>query len=222
MQFAVFLLILISNAEAVQDLSGKVFVFGSKTSTANARLTSMKKNFTALTVCHRSFTDIRRDHALFSMATDASANEFLVYYSFPTDSIQAHVRTEIAGFGGLAYKQNMWHSICTTWDSSSGIVQMWFNGRPQAKKFLSPQLTKTRYPVIILGQDQDSHGGGFDAKQSFEGIMTDVHVWDYVLPSCEIQNYMAKLSFPPGNMIDWAALDFNKNGLVWVHDKQVC
>lgn len=219
MLFAVCLVILSSNVAAIQDMTGKIFTFAKKTSTANVR-TSVKGNFTALTVCHRSFTDIRRDHALFSMSSIDSPNEFLVYYSFPTDSIQVHVRTEIAGFGGLYYKQSAWHSICSTWDPSSGLVQMWFNGRPLTKKFLNPTLLKTVYCVIVLGQDQDSFGGDFDAKQSFEGMMTDVNVWDYVLPSCEIQKYMSELSHVPGNMVNWAALDFNKNGLVWVHDKE--
>lgn len=34
---------------------------------------------------------------------------------------------------------------------------------------------------VILGQDQDSFGGGFEAVQSFVGEISDVNMWDYVL-----------------------------------------
>ena len=34
----------------------------------------------------------------------------------------------------------------------------------------------------MLGQDQDSPGGGFQTSQSFQGMLSNVNVWDDVLP----------------------------------------
>ena len=34
---------------------------------------------------------------------------------------------------------------------------------------------------MVLGQDQDSFGGGFEPHQSFVGEMRDVTLWDHVL-----------------------------------------
>ena len=31
--------------------------------------------------------------------------------------------------------------------------------------------------ILILGQEQDIPGGGFDAKQSFSGHLTQVNFW---------------------------------------------
>ena len=57
-------------------------------------------------------------------------------------------------------------------------------------------------------QEQDSHGGRFDIEQSFVGMITDVHMWDYTLSACEIYNYMDYLKFTPGNVLNWSALEF--------------
>lgn len=57
-----------------------------------------------------------------------------------------------AEYAGLDYKMNMWHSICTTWDSTSGIVQIWFNGWPSIRKYsVTGQIQSSSF-VIILGQ----------------------------------------------------------------------
>ena len=39
----------------------------------------------------------------------------------------------------------------------------------------------------VIGQDQDSVGGGFDAYQAFVGEVSEVHVWNRVLSSAEIK-----------------------------------
>ena len=37
--------------------------------------------------------------------------------------------------------------------------------------------------VLVLGQEQDSVGGSFDANQSFIGEMAGVNMWDHVIKS---------------------------------------
>uniref|UniRef100_A0A8C6SSU9 Pentraxin family member n=1 Tax=Neogobius melanostomus TaxID=47308 RepID=A0A8C6SSU9_9GOBI len=221
MQFVVCLIILISNAAAIEDLSGKMFVFPQQTNTAHVKLTPSKTSFTVITVCHRSFTDLKREHVLFSMAIPSNTNEFAIIYKFATNEMQPHMKRDKTSYGGLNYKINTWHSICTTWDSTSGLVQLWFNGQQLIKKYVNPDSTPPGTPIIVLGQEQDSHGGGFDINQSFVGMMTDVHMWDYVVSSCEIQKYMSELSFTPGNVLNWAALDFLIRDRVLIENKQL-
>ena len=69
-------------------------------------------------------------------------------------------------------------------------------------------------------QDQDSYGGGFVSSQSFVGMMTDVHMWNYVLSPCEIQRYTDNLNFSPGNVINWRALEFEAVGKVVLEENQ--
>lgn len=68
-------------------------------------------------------------------------------------------------------------------------------------------------------QEQDSYGGGYDLKQSFVGMMADVHMWDHTLSPCEIHKYVDGLNFTPGNVLNWGALEFQITGKVIVEDK---
>lgn len=108
----------------------------------------------------RSFTDLKRDYSLFSMATPTNSNEFLIFYDYTNKEIEPHVKNDKIEYGGLDYKPNTWYSICTTWDSSSGLVQLWFNGQPLTRKYLNSESIMTGRLTIILGQVHkitDSH-----------------------------------------------------------------
>ncbi|XP_033983390.1 C-reactive protein-like [Trematomus bernacchii] len=214
------LLMLASCAASPQDLSGKMFTFPQQTNTARVTLTTSTVSFNAATVCHRSFTDLKRDHILFSMATRANSNAFLVFWDSTNKEMEPHIKDQKTEYGGCDYKLGMWHSICSTWDSATGLVQLWCDGRPSSRKYITsgPISGST---ITILGQEQDSHGGGFDSKQSFVGMMSDVHMWDYTLSACEIQSYVDELSFTHGNVLNWSALDFQITGRVLTEDKQM-
>ncbi|XP_039476023.1 serum amyloid P-component-like [Oreochromis aureus] len=130
------------------------------------------------------------------------------------------VRNNRVTFTGQDYMLNTWQSICTTWDSESELVQLWLNGKPSIKKFIGGSVITD--PIVIVGQEQDSHGGGFDINQSFVGMMSDVHMWNYVLSPCEIQRFVEDLNFTPGNVINWRALEFEVTGRVLVENKITC
>ena len=42
------------------------------------------------------------------------------------------------------------------------------------------------FGIWIIGQDQDSLGGGFQLRNAFDGYLIDVNVWDRVLYAGEI------------------------------------
>ncbi|XP_061566219.1 serum amyloid P-component-like [Cololabis saira] len=213
------LAMLVACAAALEDLSGKMFTFPAETNSAHVKLITMKHNFRAVTVCHRSITDLKRDHSLFSLATPSTANDFMIFWDESKQEIEPYIRNKKVEFGGVDYKPNTWHSICTTWDSKSGVVQIWVDGQPSIRKFISSGSCINGQISITLGQEQDSHGRGFDIKQSFVGMMSDVHMWDYTLSPYEIQNYMNSHSFPPGNVLNWRALDYKIFGNVLTENK---
>nr|AKK32394.1 serum amyloid P component 1 [Dicentrarchus labrax] len=218
MAFLLLLVMLTTCAAIPQDLSGKMFTFPEETGTANVRLKTSTQDFKAVTVCFRSITDLRRDHNLFSLATPSAQNAFLIFKT-ASSVIDFLVSNKKVEFGAEDYKLNMWHSFCSTWDSKTGLVQLWFDGKSSIRKFTGGSNITT--PSVILGQEQDSFGGGFDVKQSFVGMMSDVHMWDYTLSSCEIERYMDDLNFTPGNALNWRALDFQITERVLIEDKQM-
>ncbi|XP_030605757.1 C-reactive protein-like [Archocentrus centrarchus] len=221
MKLFLLLVMLTTCAAKHQDLSRKMFTFPLQTNRAHVRLNATAQDFRSLTVCHRSFTDLKRDHALFSLATPTHSNDFLIFWDDKNKEMEPHIKDRKTEFGGRDYKPNMWHSICTTWDSESGLVQLWFDGLPSTRKYVSSGTQITGPTIIILGQEQDAHGGGFDINQSFVGMIADVHLWDYILSSCEIQNYVDERNFTPGNVLNWSALEFNIIDRVLIEDKLV-
>ncbi|XP_042346718.1 C-reactive protein-like [Plectropomus leopardus] len=216
MAFLLLLVMLTACAADQQDLSGEMFTFLERTNTANVRLTTSAQNISAVTVCLRSFTDLKKAHVLFSLATPSAPNGFLLFKT--TDGIELIVKNRKVEFAAEDYKLNMWLSICSTWDSASGVVQLWLDGKPSVRKFIGGSNILSS--IIILGQEQDSYGGGFAIDQSFVGMLSDVHMWDYVLSPCEIKYYVNDLNFTPGSLLNWRALHFNTNGRVVIERKQ--
>ncbi|XP_074508542.1 serum amyloid P-component-like [Sebastes fasciatus] len=218
MAFWLLLLMLTACAAMPTDLSGKMFIFPEETNTANVKLIPALSRLTAITVCLRFKTDLRRNHALFSLATATHHNAFLIFKDSSGDDIDVYVGNANKEFEGQDYKLNTWHSICTTWDAASGLVQLWLDGKSTIKKYFGgPAIVN---PIIILGQEQDSHGGRFDRSQSFLGMICDVHVWNYVLSPCEIMRFMNDENYTPGNVVNWSALTSMTTGRVLTEDKQ--
>ncbi|XP_062373896.1 serum amyloid P-component-like [Sardina pilchardus] len=146
-------------------------------------------------------------------------NDFLLMTSYKEQSFIVYIHNNEVTFPGLHDPgKDTWNSICATWKPDSKLSQIWINGNPSEKKAHS-RATLYENPTIILGQEQDSVGGGFNLDQSFAGKMTDVHMWDYVLSACEIRRFARDFYFTPGNVLNWKALDYSTTGSVSVEDK---
>lgn len=110
---------------------------------------------TCLFNAYRSFTDLKRGHSLFSMSTSSHSNGFLIFWDETNKEMEAHIRDKKAEYRGRDYKPDMWHSVCTTWDSGSGLVQLWFDGRPSIRKFVTSGLSiRGSAMIIMIGQVQ--------------------------------------------------------------------
>ncbi|XP_063735832.1 C-reactive protein-like [Eleginops maclovinus] len=219
MEFVLLLLMVTACAAITQDLSGKMFTFPQESNTAYVTLFPSRQYFHAITVCLRTITDLKRTHVLFSLSSPPSdPNAFLIIKP-ESDGIALNVHGKEEILGAEDYKVNTWHSICSTWDSVTGVVQLWLDNKPSIRKYVGGGIITN--PLIIIGQEQDTHGGGFDTKQSFVGMMSDVHMWDYTLSACEIQDYMDDRNPTPGNAINWKALNYTPNGRVLKEDKQL-
>ncbi|XP_071385303.1 C-reactive protein-like [Centroberyx affinis] len=205
---------------APQDLSGKEFVFPKETNTAHVKLLTNKNKFNSVTACLRFFTDLSRDYSLFSLATPSHSNDFLIFIMNSKDEIEVSALNKHTNFLAVSLERNASHSLCATWTSKTGVAQLWVDGKPTVKRFIYSGQPITGRPITILGQDQDSHGGRFDAKQSFIGMLSDVHMWDYVLSPSEIQLYMNDMNFTPGNVFNWKALEFQITGQILVEENQ--
>ena len=87
----------------------------------------------------------------------------------------------ISAFNGL------WHHICATWQSSTGSWKFYKDGdlKEQGTSFKRGHTIR-QGGTLVLGQDQDSVGGDFESAQSFQGMLSNVNIWDLVLDSIQI------------------------------------
>ncbi|XP_039369348.1 serum amyloid P-component-like isoform X1 [Mauremys reevesii] len=166
------------------DLVRKVFVFPRASNDSYVILKPKPEQpLQNFTVCLRSYTDLPRPYALFSYATKAYDNEILLFKPKPGE-YRLYVGGEFVTFR-VPENRMEWEHVCAGWESATGIAEFWVNGKPLPRKGLRKGYSVSAEAVIILGQEQDSFGGGFELPESFVGEITDVYMWDRVLYNME-------------------------------------
>lgn len=83
----------------------------------------------------------------------------------------------------VSIEDGNFHHICFTWKNSGGEYQLFMDGKMVANGV----GLKTGYRIqqggsVVLGQDQIKLAGDFDPDEAFVGELTEVNVWDRVLP----------------------------------------
>ncbi|XP_063803445.1 C-reactive protein-like [Pseudophryne corroboree] len=221
MELSVMLLVFLTGSVAQQDLGSKVFLFPKPTATAHVILKpEIEKPLQKVTVCMRSYTELSREHSLFSLAVSGSLKDdtFLIFQKPPLYTT-VFINQE---FISMRIDPDVldWKLTCVAWDSDTGVVQLWVNGKLYPRRFLSKGFSINPKTSIILGQEQDSFGGGFDINQSFSGEISDVNMWDYVLTPADMQKVMSENY--NGNLINWRSLKFEVKGDVLIQPKLQC
>ncbi|KAB0360327.1 hypothetical protein FD754_004483 [Muntiacus muntjak] len=191
-------------------MKGKVFIFPEQSDTAYVTLIPrVRKPLRSFTLCLKAFTDLTRTYSLFSYNTKFRDNELLLFAS-KKGEYELYIGNAKVAFKVPQFRHGPVH-LCVSWESVSGIAELWMNGKPVGRKGLRRGYTLGRDAKIILGQEQDSFGGNFDAKQSFVGEIWDVYLWDHVVS-------FKNLCFTcyTGIILNWRALTYQAKGYVVV------
>lgn len=114
----------------------------------------------------------------------------------------------------MSANDNKWHHICLTWDNNDGSLKFYKDS------VMSANYTdfKTGFTIrsggsLVLGQDQDSLAGGFQSSQSFQGLLANLNMWDYVLcPEAISRMCKACLSEELGILYKWSDLKHGVKG----------
>ncbi|XP_040203122.1 C-reactive protein-like [Rana temporaria] len=195
-----------------QHLQSKVFVFPKETDTDHVILRStITRPLQEITVCLHSYTDLSRPYTLFSLATPGKDNAFVIDFQ-PPNICSVSINQELTSFRTDS-ESLAWRHICVTWDSNTGVVQLWVNGKLYPRRGSMKGSSIAAETSIVLGQEQDSFGGKFDEKQSLVGEISDVHMWDYVLTPEDISGRHK------GNVINWLSLYCEIKGEVHIQPK---
>ncbi|XP_038238881.1 serum amyloid P-component-like [Dermochelys coriacea] len=204
-----------SGAVAQTDLHGKVFVFPKASGTAHVILKPrLEQPLRNVTMCLRFGCDLTRAYSLFSYATKAKDNDFLLFKPKPGE-LSLYVGGELVTFKvpERTGTSSGWMHICASWESTTGIAELWVNGSPLPRKGLKKGYSVGTQGVLVLGQEQDTPGGGFDINQSFVGEITDVYMWDTLLSPDEVSLVMNN-GVLSHLILDWRTLSYETKDYV--------
>ncbi|XP_023930314.1 prolow-density lipoprotein receptor-related protein 1 [Lingula anatina] len=185
-------------------------------------LTPTTPSMTAVTVCFRMKTTLAKGEIyVLSYATTSHKNALLFGYDMAGSFIALvnNVKKYIP-VPGYEIFDGTWHHWCYTWNKNGGKWALYMDGRriSSGAGFMNYRTVPSS-GVWIVGQDQDTVGGGFQVFQSFIGDLTSINVWNHdSLNLTEAPNCDDTIR---GNVIAWDDVT-KKTHQVTTHEEDLC
>uniref|UniRef100_A0A8D0L9J4 Neuronal pentraxin 1 n=1 Tax=Sphenodon punctatus TaxID=8508 RepID=A0A8D0L9J4_SPHPU len=158
----------------------------------------------------------------FSYAVPGQANE-LVLIEWGNNPMEILINDKVAKLP-FVINDGKWHHICITWTTRDGVWEAYQDGTQRGNgENLAPYHPIKPQGVLVLGQEQDTLGGGFDATQAFVGELAHFNIWDRKLTPGEIYN-LATCSTKAlsGNVIAWSETNIDIYGGATKWTFEVC
>ncbi|XP_077425987.1 neuronal pentraxin receptor b [Vanacampus margaritifer] len=113
----------------------------------------------------------------------------------------------------LSLPQDEWQHICVSWTLRDGVWKAYQGGKMKGRgEGLAAWHPIKPGGVLILGQEQDTLGGRFDASQALVGELSQFNLWDRVLKPVEVAALAECSSSVLGNIAPWTDLDVDVYG----------
>ena len=123
-------------------------------------------------------------------------------------------------FTSINLYDDTWQHLCLTWENNQGVIKLYKDGQftEQVTNHATKNYTLKAGGFLVLGQEQDSIGGGFDHNQTFHGRLASVNMWDKVLSESDIAAQYTNCSVPHGSVINWSVFKNLTRGNVAVEE----
>ncbi|XP_037545135.1 pentraxin fusion protein [Nematolebias whitei] len=214
----VVLFVIALSAALTGSLAVKSLVFPRETATSYVEVIPRKPlNLKAFTLCMLVATELRGDRAVILFAYRTQDTDELNVWRERDGSLSFYLSGNAVTFQVPQLGALQTH-LCVIWDYSSGAGALFMNGRKSLTKIYKSDHAIRPGGRIVLGQDPDALLGGFDINQSFVGEISDVNMWDSVLPKNNIQDMFCGKRIQRGTVIDWETAQLKVNGEVTVID----
>ncbi|KAF3687969.1 Neuronal pentraxin receptor [Channa argus] len=113
----------------------------------------------------------------------------------------------------LSLPQDEWQHICVSWTLRDGVWKAYQGGKLKGRgEGLAAWHPIKPGGVLILGQEQDTLGGRFDASQALVGELSQFNLWDRVLKPGEVAALAECSSSALGNIAPWTDHDVDVYG----------
>ena len=163
-------------------------------------------------------------NTLFSGARAGAYNNMLLYLNSSGTTFNTWINNVQTGtFSiGSSVADDLWHHVVWTRQVSDGSEIIYLDGTP---------LTDTRGAVstsnvsldsggVIIGQEQDSVGGGFDVDQVFHGWIDEVMIYNRLLSQSEVNTLYSLTHSCSGSCYSQAVAEYRMDESSWTTGTQ--
>ncbi|XP_023670199.1 neuronal pentraxin receptor [Paramormyrops kingsleyae] len=113
----------------------------------------------------------------------------------------------------LSLPQGKWQHVCVSWSLRDGVWKAYQGGKLKGEGAgLAAWHPIRPGGVLILGQEQDTLGGRFDAAQALVGELAQFNLWDRVLAPSEVSGLADCSQVTLGNVVPWTERDVDVLG----------
>lgn len=121
---------------------------------------------------------------MFSYASHSDTNAFLIWNP---ESVTVEFGNQNLDTG-LNINDGQNHRVTVTWESSTGETIVYDNGQEAWRGTANQGGTLGGNGKLVLGQDQDSYGGGFGTNDAFQGKIITASMARVAVPGTNIGN----------------------------------
>jgi VCBS repeat-containing protein len=165
---------------------------------------------------------------------DAIADTPVLYaYAIGGSTDANHMRIDLTAAGGIRFwrgsaestvtgsnfQVGVWSHLAVTWDSTSNTVTVFQDGAQVGTTTVTATaMSQVANGAVVLGNDQDTLGGGFQDGDAYDGKMAEVRVWNVKRDAADIaKDYDQTLTGTESGLIRYWPL--NEHGGTTAFDK---
>ncbi|KAJ8406691.1 hypothetical protein AAFF_G00296070 [Aldrovandia affinis] len=113
----------------------------------------------------------------------------------------------------LSLPPDSWQHVCVSWTLRDGVWKAYQGGKLKGEgEGLAAWHPIRAGGVLILGQEQDTLGGRFDASQALVGELSQFNLWDRILTPAEIAALADCSKASLGSVVPWTNRDVEVYG----------
>ncbi|ROT78797.1 putative glycine receptor subunit alpha-4 isoform X3 [Penaeus vannamei] len=176
---------------------------GVPTASSFARLNTSFPELFSFTVCYRIYLlRFREESTLMSYAVSENKdNELRMDHRLTGYKVSLHSRWAKTV---LETPLNQWAHFCISFHHPTGEWKIYLDGEMTDKgAFPMTSESLVGSGAYIIGQEQDSFGGGFQRDQSFSGEITQLNFWSRVLDEGTIRKFASCAEEEAGDALAW-------------------
>ncbi|XP_031559981.1 uncharacterized protein LOC116296153, partial [Actinia tenebrosa] len=158
---------------------------------------------------------------VFAYSTPELADQWATFISTSDASFCINEKWK---YGSTVTFNGGWSHFCWRWRNTDGLTELYKDG----KLLMSLTGFVTGYTIpgggyLVLGQEVDSHKGGFSASQALTGFLGHLNIWDnFDAVALSFEEMARGASHFEGNVVPWSSFRSKLYGTVTVVEGSSC